>query len=477
MVAACKYALPRLILAIALFALATGCNFENRQEVAPSTQPVQTGNAPAGSQGATVATNNPADPVKVPATVAAVLTRTAPTPAPTPNVAATVAAELTRIAPPTPASGRPMSTPGASISDLVEDIKGGLVQILTPDASGSGFAVSDDGLIVTNAHLVQDHHFVTVRSVNGRSYAGVVRGKDENVDLAVVKIQSLGNITAMPLGNVSEIRPGDPVFAMGFPLREQLGDGYTITTGIVSSVRNFGSVNRIQTDAAINVGSSGGPLVNGAGEVIGVNVATFQDHVGISLAISVQEVKDSLTALSAGLNAPAHARVEFQNYHNEECRYVLRIPAGWENTGGDSGCQISWGKFEGGAQVGAIQVWDYPLQEGETLAEFAEWWLEAMEERASGWHDFTRIYSREATVERDGIQQEQYVIQYNWQEAESNCHAFATDTIVLDNVPDRALIFSTSVCEFVSAPVFHAVDNSTISVGGPTPVRQWNSSQ
>ena len=463
-----KYLLVGLALLACLFLLATACSTQSGQEQQP---------LPVSSTPSSRPADDTAPMPNVAATVSAVLTRVAPTPAPTANVAATVTAELTRIAPSTPTSGGSSSTPGASISDIVEDIEGGLVQILTPHASGSGFAVSDDGLIVTNAHLVQDQHFVTVRSVNGRSYAGVVRGKDENADLAVVKVQSLGNITAIPLGNISEIRPGDPVFAMGFPLREQLGDGYTITTGIVSSVRKLGSVNRIQTDAAINAGSSGGPLVNSAGEVIGVNVATFPDHFGISLAISIQEVKDSLTALSAGVNAPAHAKVEFQDYQNEVCRYALKIPAGWESTGADSGCQVSWGKFEGGAQVGAIQVWDYPLQEGETLAEFADWWLGAMEERAGGWHDFTRIYSQEATVERDGIQQDQYIIQYNWQEAESNCPTFATDTIVLDNEPDRALIFSTSVCESVSAPVFHAVDNATISVGGPTYVRQRNSSR
>ena len=234
----------------------------------------------------------------VPATVMAIMTQVAPTPTPSADVQATVAAELARVAPePLPSPG-PSEAP--SLSDIVEKLESGLVQIITPDASGSGFAVSNDGLIITNAHVVEGHEFVTVRSVSGWSYAGVVRGKDDELDLAVVKIASLGEIRAMPLGDASRIRPGDSVIALGFPLSDQLGDGYTVTTGVVSSLRKGGSTDRIQTDAAVNPGSSGGPLVNSAGEVIGVNTVTFQEYASVSFAISIAEVTKHLEVLAAG---------------------------------------------------------------------------------------------------------------------------------------------------------------------------------
>ena len=464
-----KHALGGLVLLIILVLPAIACTtIESGQ--ASGENPHGAGNVSGTNEGA----GDSAAPLDVPATVSAMLTRAAPTPAPTPDIPATVAVELTRLAPPTPAPGLAAPLVMYSISDLVEDIEDGLVQILTPDASGSGFAVSDEGLIVTNAHLVKDHRFVTVRSVGGASYAGVVRGKDEELDLAVIKVESLGGIKAIPLGDVSEVRPGDPVFTMGFPLRDQLGDGYTITTGVVSSLRSSGSIERIQTDAAINAGSSGGPLVNGNGEVIGVNSATFREHVGISLAVSIQEVKDNLLALSAGHNVPVHAKVKFNDYFNEECHYSLRIPSGWQDTGDGDGCGTSWVKYEEGAQVGGIRVWDYPLSNGETLEDFADWWRGAMEDRAGEWRDYAPIYSGKSTVERDGIRQAQYVMQYNWQQTEEHCVSSATDTIAVNHELRTALVFSVSVCEFVPAPVFHEVASATIAVGGPAPVSRPN---
>ena len=476
---ASRYAIALLALLAALFLLSAACgNIQSVQETEPAPPqptPFET-SVPASPTPTARADRRQEQVLNVPATVSAVLTRVAPTPQPTVDVSATVAAELTRVAPtPTQEPRRPATTiQGFSISDLVEEIEDGLVQILTPTASGSGFAVSDDGLIITNAHLVEDHAFVSVRSVKGYSYAGLVQGKDEDLDLAVVKVHSLGNIKAIPLGESAEVRPGDPVFAMGFPLGEQLGDGYTITTGIVSSLRTSGSVARIQTDAAINVGSSGGPLLNSAGEVIGVNTATFREYVGISLAISIQEVKDNLRALTAGQSALARAGVELQDYYNQECQYSVQAPSGWQDIGEGAGCRIFLAKYEGDVQVGAIQVWDYDLRQSETLDGFSAWWEAEMEQRANDWHNFTHIYSGKASVERDGIQQEQYAIQYSWQETEEHCVSFATDTIVLNHELRRALIFSASVCQFVPAPEFHAAASATITVAGPARASQRN---
>ena len=445
-----------------------GCSSQT-WEVAPSVRPVPIANAPTPSPG-TVGEAD--DPLDVSGIVSAELTRTAPTPVPTVNVEATVAAVLTRVAPPEPSATPALPASGASVSDIVASIESGLVQIVTPSASGSGFAVSNDGLIITNAHVVGEHETVTVRSVTGLSYTGVVRGRDEELDLAVVKVATPGNIKAMPLGEVSEVRPGDAVIAMGFPLSDQLGDSYTVTTGVVSSRRIVGPAERIQTDAAINAGSSGGPLVNRDGEVIGVNTATFREYAGVSFAVSIEEVRNNLRALAAEQATLTQVSGEFRDYHNEACYYSLQVPSGWWKVGEDAGCRISLGRMEGNMRAGAIYVWDYPLNEGETLDDFSAWWSETLAERASGWKSFTHIHSGKSTVERDGHPQEQYEIEYHWQETEAHCVSFATDRIVVSGHQRIALVVSASVCDFMPPAVFDEIAGMELDVWVPTPVFQ-----
>ena len=455
--------------------MAMGCSIENGQEAEAPTavQPVTTGTSA-----------NQGEPVNIPATVSAVLTRTAPTPAPTANLEATVAVLMTRAAPqeqsaltsrvttpePSPAA------PGDSVSDIVENIEDGLVQIITPSSSGSGFAVSNDGLIITNAHLVGEHDTVTVRSVNGWSYTGAVRGKDEELDLAVVKVATLGDIKAMPLGEASKVRLGEAVIALGFPLSDQLGDSYTVTTGVVSSHRIVGLTRRIQTDAAINVGSSGGPLVNSYGEVIGVNTATLEGFEGISFAVSIRHVKDNLDTLASEQNTRPQTGGEFRAYYNDACQYSLRVPSKWRNAGDNDQCRISLERYEGDDRVGSIHVWDYPLRDGETLDDFSTWWSESLAERGSGWKSFDIINSEKSKVERNGIRQDQYVIKYQWQQSDNHCATFGTDLITVSVNQRTALIFSTSVCDFTPQAVSEEIAGIEFDVRAPTPVSQPSSS-
>ena len=379
------------------------------------------------------------------------------------DVGATVSAVLTRVP-------RPTATPELSTSDIVAGLVDGLVQVVTPDRRGSGFVVSDDGLVVTNAHLLEDHHLVTVLSVDGWSYAGMVLGKDENLDLAVIKVSYPVGITAMPLGDESKVRPGDPVIAMGFPLSERLGEGYAITTGVVSSLRRGGPADLVQTDTAVNPGSSGGPLVNSAGEVIGVNTSTFREYAGVSFAISIGEVKDNLPTLSAGQNTLSLAGGEFENYQNRACQYSLRVPSEWRKTDEGAGCWLYMERYDGDDRVGTIYVRDYPLNDGETLDEFSAWWGDALMERAGVWSDFAYIYSGKSTTERNDNQQEEHQINYRWQETEEHCVSFATDKIVVSSQRRTAFVFHATLCDFMPPSALHEIADMELHVSGPTPV-------
>lgn len=166
---------------------------------------------------------------------------------------------------------------------------------------GSGVIFDKNGLILTNAHVVDKADRVTVRLKDGRSFDGKVQGVDEVTDLAVVKINPSGNLPVAPLGSSANVQVGDWAIAVGNPL----GLDNTVTLGIVSTLKRPSSqvgiadkrLDFIQTDAAINPGNSGGPLVNGVGEVIGINTAIRADGMGIGFAIPIDKAKDIASQL------------------------------------------------------------------------------------------------------------------------------------------------------------------------------------
>ena len=169
---------------------------------------------------------------------------------------------------------------------------------------GSGFIITADGLVLTNAHVVEGTTKVTVGLEDGRRVPGTVVGLDRYTDLAVVRLAGHGAWPVAPLGNSDTLQVGEWAIAMGNPY----GLDRTVTMGIISSLnRNaskLGIVNRrlelIQTDAAINPGNSGGPLLDADGEVIGVNTLVRSGPgAGLGFAIPINRAKDIARELIA----------------------------------------------------------------------------------------------------------------------------------------------------------------------------------
>ncbi len=173
--------------------------------------------------------------------------------------------------------------------------------------TGSGFIFDADGWILTNRHVVQDANELTVVLSDGREFPGETYGVDTLTDLAIVKIDAT-DLPVAAIGSSAHLEPGQVAIAIGNPF----GYDNTVTTGVVSGLgRQITAAdatqtsaetlnNLIQTDAAINPGNSGGPLVNSAGQVIGVNTAVNQNAQGVGFAIPIDVAKPILEQALAG---------------------------------------------------------------------------------------------------------------------------------------------------------------------------------
>ena len=164
--------------------------------------------------------------------------------------------------------------------------------------SGSGFVIESDGQILTNYHVIQNAERIMVKFSDGRSLQARVLGIDPDTDIALIKVDGR-NLPVAQMGDSETLRVGEWVCAIGNPLAYE----HTVTVGVVSylgrKLFDTSLDNYIQTDAAINFGNSGGPLINGRGEVVGINSAISQRASNIGFAVPINEARSILPQLKA----------------------------------------------------------------------------------------------------------------------------------------------------------------------------------
>jgi len=169
-----------------------------------------------------------------------------------------------------------------------------------PRGAGSGFIFTPDGLVLTNSHVVHNAHSALVQTSQGTSHPAQIIGNDPHTDRALLKIDPRASLATVPLGSAASLRVGQLVVAIGNPM----GFESTVTAGVVSALgRSLRATTGrliddvIQTDAALNPGNSGGPLLDTSGHVVGVNTAIIAGAQGICFATSIDSAKSVVTEL------------------------------------------------------------------------------------------------------------------------------------------------------------------------------------
>lgn len=183
----------------------------------------------------------------------------------------------------------------SDFSGIIEQKSAGVVTIRTDVSQGTGFLISEDGYIVTNAHVLAGASLANVYTSNNKKYPALLVGYSPQGDFDIALLKIDGSFSKLEVGDSDNVKVGEKVVAIGNPL----GLSFTVTEGIISA-RDREGVNRLpyyfQTDASLNPGNSGGPLINTAGDVIGINnfKVSGADNIGFALEINraIEEINE-----------------------------------------------------------------------------------------------------------------------------------------------------------------------------------------
>ena len=199
------------------------------------------------------------------------------------------------------------AAPIRSEGEIVREAMLSVVQVRAGQSLGTGFVARQQGgtaLVVTNAHVIETAERVAVIAPDGAEHDGRVLSRDEVVDLAIIAVPTLTDLTPLPLGDTRNVRAGDPLYVIGFALGDTLLGDPTVTRGVVSGRRVVQQVDYLQTDAAMNPGASGGPVLDNTGRIIGVATWGLRDPRGrqtqnINFAVPVELVRDMADRLTS----------------------------------------------------------------------------------------------------------------------------------------------------------------------------------
>jgi len=268
--------------------------------------------------------------------------------------------------------------------------------------SGSGVIISEDGYIITNNHVVEDTQDVSVVFADGTEKSAEILGRDDFSDVAVLKVA--GNMPAVaPLGNSDALKPGETAIAIGSPLGDFKN---TVTVGVISGVgrsidvsENYQMEGLIQTDAAINQGNSGGPLVNLAGEVIGINTlivrgAGYGSAVaeGLGFAIPANTVKAiSQQLIENGYVSYPYLGVRWQ-WITPNIAYRYGLPV-------EAGAYISDVSPDGPAAEAGLQAGDIIVQIGDQPLSDENPFINALYDYSAGDSVILQIMRSQETIE------------------------------------------------------------------------------
>ncbi|NUP12263.1 MAG: trypsin-like serine protease [Polyangiaceae bacterium] len=195
-----------------------------------------------------------------------------------------------------------------------------VVRVRVATGGGTGWVATKDGLVVTNHHVVDYDQDVVLRTHDGRDSKGRVVRVDARKDVAIVAPLTPLGVPPLALGDARRLTPGDPVIAIGHPH----GLEYTITSGVVSALRKVRGVDHVQTDAALNPGNSGGPLLDDSGAVIAMNTFGRRDGESLGFAVAIHEIQPLIASTQAdptrGPSYTCHVCEQVLDLSSERCR-------------------------------------------------------------------------------------------------------------------------------------------------------------